>query len=123
MSESQTVSPAPRRARAPYVPAVGPRLKKLLYFVFVLVALLGANSAYLASITFLGWLKEVPYENSFYMWMLLGHVVVGLLMIAPVIVFGVIHMFNARKRKNRRAVRVGYALFAVAIVVLLTGLL
>ena len=41
-------SPKPKRV---YVPAIGPRLKILLNFVFVLLALLGANSLYLACIT------------------------------------------------------------------------
>ncbi len=51
MSDSVTRgADAPRSKRA-YIPAVGPRLKVLLYFVFALTALLGANSAYLAGIT------------------------------------------------------------------------
>ena len=45
-------------ARVKYVRAVGPRLRLLLYAIFGLVAVLGANSVYLASITFLGWLKR-----------------------------------------------------------------
>ena len=40
-------APAPKRK---YVRAVGPKLRLLLYFIFGLVAILGANSAYLASI-------------------------------------------------------------------------
>ena len=41
-----------------YVRAVGPRLRKLLYFIFVLVALLFANSGYLALVTFLEWVRN-----------------------------------------------------------------
>src|SRR6266853_6840708 len=110
-------------ARTKYVRAVGPRLRLLLYFIFGLVALLGANSVYLASITFLQWLnKELTYENYFYQFMFLGHLVLGLLLLLPFILFGLIHIKNAHARPNRRAVRVGYLLFAISLVLLFTGL-
>ncbi len=118
-----TAATGPDQPRRMYVRAVGPKLRKLLYGVFVLVALLFANSAYLGSITFLGWLKNAVYENNFFFWMFLAHIVLGLLLILPLVLFGVIHFFNARKRQNRRAVRVGYALFVVSILVLVTGLM
>lgn len=111
--------PAPKK----YVRAVGPRLRKLLLFVFALLALLGANSGYLASITALEWWTHRTYQNYFYQYMFLGHLALGLLLIVPFIVFGVVHMLNSWNRRNRRAVRVGYALFAVCIIVLITGLL
>jgi tetratricopeptide (TPR) repeat protein len=121
---SATISPAPATVPRPpgYVPAVGPRLKKLLIFVFVVVALLGANSLYLASITFLEWWKGLTYQNYFYQLMFLAHLALGLLLLAPFLAFGFIHLFTARKRRNRRAVRVGYALFTTSIILLLTGL-
>ena len=50
-------APTPPPARKKYVRAVGPRLRVLLLCIFGVVALLGANSVYLASITFLGWFK------------------------------------------------------------------
>ena len=57
--------------------------------------------------------------------MFLGHLILGLLLIVPV--SGVCprsHMAHTRQRKNRRAVRMGYALFLVAAwCLLLTGLL
>ena len=96
-----------------YVRAVGPRLRLLLYFIFGLVALLGANSIYLASITFLEWLQGLSYQNYFYMLMFGAHLVLGLLLVVPVIVFGVVHIKNAHDRPNRRAVRVGYLLFVI----------
>src|SRR6058998_1019416 len=105
-----------------YVRAVGPRLRLLLYFIFGLVALLGANSVYLASITFLQWLnKELTYENYFYQFMFLGHLVLGLLLLLPFVIFGLLHIKNAHARPNRRAVRVGYALFSTSLMVLVTG--
>jgi len=103
--------------------AIGPKLRKLLYVVFALLALLGANSGYLASITALEWLTGATYQNYFYFLMFLGHLVLGLALLIPFLVFGVIHMRNSRGRRNRRAIRVGYALFTVSCAVLLTGLL
>lgn len=115
---------APAR-RAP-IKAVGPRLKKLLIFIFILVALLGANSVYLSGITFLNFLHSgegVSYQNWFYLVMFLGHLVLGLILILPFIAFGAIHIWNTRHRKNRRAIRVGYVLFAVSLVLLATGVM
>src|SRR5438445_9141111 len=110
-------------SRKKYVRAVGPRLRVLLFFIFGLVALLGANSAYLASITFLEWLKKgVSYQNYFYQYMFLAHLVLGLLLVVPFIVFGVCHIKNAYNRPNQRAVRVGYALFVVSLILLISGI-
>ena len=117
-----TTSPAPKPARK-YVRAVGPRLKKLLYVIFALAALLGANGLYLTSITALEWYTNRTYQNFFYQYMFLGHLVLGLIFVTPFIVFGVIHLLATRNRKNRRAVRIGYALFGISIAVLVTGLL
>ncbi len=116
-------SPVPGKKR--YVRAVGPRLRVLLLVVFGLFALLGANSVYLSSITFLTWLdreKGVSYENYFYQFQFLAHLVLGLLIVLPVIIFGLIHIKNSHDRPNRRAVRVGYALFVVALVLLFSGI-
>ena len=106
-----------------YVPAVGPRLRRVLMVVFALVSLLGANSAYLMSITGLEWATGHTYQNYFFQYMFLGHLALGLLLVVPLVLFGTVHMFNTHNRKNRRAVRIGYALFAVSIAVLVTGVL
>ncbi len=106
-----------------YVRAVGPKLRKLLFVVFALVALLFANSGYLGSITFLEWSSGKVYQNYFYYLMFIGHIVLGLLLILPFVIFGFIHLLNARNRRNRRAVRVGYVLFATSILVLISGVL
>jgi tetratricopeptide (TPR) repeat protein len=106
-----------------YVRAVTPGLRKLLYVVFGLVALLGANSLYLVAITALEAIKQQTYQNYFYQLMFLGHLVLGLLLIGPFVLFGTFHMLYAKNRRNRRAVRVGYVLFGVSITVLVSGLL
>ena len=120
------VPPAPPAApaRRRYVPAVGPRLRIVLYLVFGLFALLGANSAYLSSITFLEWWNQpVLYQNYFYQTMFGLHLALGFLLLVPYLVFGLVHLKNAAHRPNRRAVRVGYALLLAGIVVLVTGVL
>jgi hypothetical protein len=109
-----------------YVRAVGPRLRVLLFGIFALVAVLGANSVYMAAVTFLNFLhreRSISYENWFYFIMFLGHIVLGLILIVPVLVFGLVHLANARGRRNRRAVRVGYALFFVCLLLMGTGVL
>ena len=103
--------------------AIGPGLRKLLYVVFALVAVLTANSAYLAGVTFLEWGTGRTYQDYFYLVMFLAHVVLGLLLVAPFIVFGLVHLRNTYNRKIRRTVRIGYALFFVCIAVLVTGIL
>ncbi|MCA9141959.1 MAG: hypothetical protein H6823_09525 [Planctomycetaceae bacterium] len=127
MSESSSpLDPAALAAQgAPkkYVRAVSPRLRKLLYFIFALVALLGANAAYLSSITAFEWIQNQTYQNYFYQYMFLAHLVLGLILIVPFVAFGTFHMLAARNRRNRRAVRIGYVLFAAGLIVLISGLL
>lgn len=109
--------------RTKYVRAITPKLRVLLYIVFGLFGILSANGIYLASVTFLEWWREEQYQDHFYQLMLLMHLFLGLLLITPVIVFGISHMLKARGRRNKRAVKIGYALFAIALAILTTGLL
>lgn len=104
--------------KRPYVKPVGPKLKKLLAVVFGLFALLVVNSVYLASISVAG----TQYQNWFYLNMFALHLVLGLLIIVPVIAFGVAHIRNTHYRKNKRAIRAGYALFAVSLILLASGI-
>lgn len=103
--------------------AVGPRLRILLNVVLATVALLGANAVYLSSVTAFEWFTQHTYQNYFYQYMFLAHLVLGLLLCIPFLVFGVLHMKAAWHRRNRRAVRIGVVLFVVGVLVLLTGLL
>jgi hypothetical protein len=105
------------------VPAIGPRLRRLLLAVSVLVALLGANSLYLAAITALESASGSTYENYFYQYMFLGHLVLGFVLIVPFLVFAAIHLRNTLKRRNRRAVRIGYFLLVASVLLLASGVL
>ncbi len=106
----------------PYPPVIGPRLRKLLGFVFTLSGLLAVNSVYLAGITLAQWYTGELYEAYFYQLMFLGHLVLGLTLVLPVIVFGLLHLRNAWPRPNYRAVRAGLALFATVLLLLASGI-
>src|SRR5579864_910564 len=111
------------RQGRPYEPAVSPRLRVLLALIFAAVALLGATGFYLLSISILEIVKRPQtLQNFFSLSMILVHVLVGVAIIIPFLVFGFAHLSTARHRKNRRAVRLGFVLFITGIAVCLTGL-
>ena len=115
-------TPTPESApRKKYVRSVGPRLRIVLYMVLGLFAILGANSAYLSSISLLEWSTGQIYQNYFYQVMFLVHLVLGLLLVLPFIVFGIGHIKNSHDRPNKRAIRVGWLLMVASIVVLISG--
>ncbi len=105
-----------------YVPVIGPRLRVLLFVVFGLTALLGVNSIYLVTVSLAQRAGGEVYENYFYQWMFLGHLVLGLVVVVPFVLFGAFHLRNAIVRPNRRAVRAGLALFTTSLIVLATGI-
>ena len=105
----------------PYEPALGPRLKILLFIVFAATALLGVSGVYLLSIRLLeGW-RQQTYTNPFTLQMFVAHILIGIGIVLPFLLFGCTHLLTARKRKNRRAVRLGIALFVSGILVVLSG--
>ncbi len=118
--EMSPAGPAARPSRR-YVRAVGPRLRWVLRVVFALGALLGANSAYLAAVTVLEWMRGLSYQNYFYQLMFLAHLALGLLLVGPFLVFCVGHIRNALARGNRRAMRAGWLLLAASLVLLGSG--
>ena len=113
---------APKKKTKP-ARVVGPRLRVLLVAVLAMFSLLGANGIYLTVVTWTQHFTGEVYEDLFYQYMFLAHLVLGVILIAPVVVFGFVHMWLARNRRNRRAVRIGYALFVISIVVLISGVL
>jgi tetratricopeptide (TPR) repeat protein len=102
--------------------AVGPRLRWLLIALLSAAALLSANSVYLAAVTFLEWATARPLENYFYQYMFLAHLVLGLAVVVPFAVFVLFHLRAARRRRNRLALRTGYALGISSASLLATGL-
>ncbi len=120
-SDNAATLPTPLPATSKPKRAVGPRLRVVLVVVLTMFSLLAANGIYLASVTFIQWWREIVIEDYFYQIMVLAHLVLGFVFTVPVIVFGLIHWNASRNRRNKRAIRIGYALFAIAIVVLLSG--
>ena len=110
-----------RRGRT-YTPAVGPRLKPLLYAVLGGFALLGATGIYLAAITALGYVQGSRSETFFYYVMFALHLVLGFLLITPFVAFGGIHLLTSWNRPNKSAIRAGLALLAASLVILITGI-
>lgn len=110
------------RTFAPYVPAIGPKLRVLLLVVFGLFAFLGATGVYLAAVTLLNYAQSpASYTTPFALWVFLGHVVVGVVGTVPFLVFGAVHWFSARSRPNRVAVRLGVLLFFAGLLVCASG--
>lgn len=103
--------------------AIGPKLRIVFHVVLGLLAIIGANSLYLAGVTFLGWWNAKTYQDYFYNWMFLLHVVLGLAVLVPFLIFGFVHWRNTKDRKIRRTVMIGYALMGVCFVVLGSGFL
>lgn len=122
-ASASTAPPAAPPARFVIVSPVSPGLRRLLYVVFALAALLGLNSVWLGGVTLLGWLRQQNLETPLYHGMFLGHLLLGLLFIPPLVTFGVLHWRLAADHPNWRAVRVGKFLFFASLGVVLTGLL
>lgn len=123
MTDTLPAASAGSVSRRRYVPVIGPRLRKLLFVVLGLFALLTVDSLYLGGITLLEWQSGETYQDYFYQIMFLVHLALGLLIVLPVIVFGIIHLRNAWSRPNRRAVYAGLGLYGVAWLLLLSGLI
>ena len=103
-------------------PAVGPRVRWVLVAVMFLAAAVSANSIYLGLITFLEWTTGRSLQNYFYQYMFLGHLALGLALLVPFAAFLFFHIRAALRRRNRMALRSGYALGAASVTLLVTGL-
>lgn len=110
-----------RRGRV-YTPAVGPRLRPLLWVILIGFALLGANGVYLASVTALTWWQGTTQQTYFYMMMVILHLALGFALVLPFLAFGFAHLATSWKRPNKGAVRYGIALLICALVLLASGL-
>jgi tetratricopeptide (TPR) repeat protein len=104
-------------------PVITSRLGRLLGVVFLLFSLLVVNSVYLGAITILEQSSDKVYQDYFYLLMFLVHLVLGLMLTVPVIIFAVGHMRRAWSRPNRYAIRAGMALLTGLLLVLVSGLL
>jgi len=111
--------PTRRRVRK----AVGPKLRILLIMVLGLFALLLVNSIYLGGVTWLEWRDGETYQDYTYQAMFLFHLIAGLALVVPALLFIGFHMRNTWQRRNRRAVYAGLGLFAAMLALLVSGIL
>ena len=102
--------------------AVTRRLRIVLVVVLGLFALLSIDSLYLVAITLAENLAGEIYQNYFYQLMFLLHLVLGLGLVVPALVFVFVHLARTWRRPNKNAVRAGYGLLAMMLVLLFTGL-
>lgn len=119
---SASVQPLRDRRGRTYTPAIGPKLRPLLWVILLAFAVLGANGVYLASVTALTWYLGTTQQTFFYMLMVLLHLALGFLVVVPFLVFGLAHLATSWRRPNREAVRYGLALLVAALVILVSGL-
>jgi tetratricopeptide (TPR) repeat protein len=112
----------PKAAPAPYVPALGPWLRVLLWVVFTGFALLGATGVYLSAVSLVNFvMSPQDYTTEFYHWVFLAHIGIGVIGTLPFLAFGGYHWWTARHRKNRLAVKLGIAVFLCGVLVAATG--
>ncbi len=117
VSEMSPTERRPRVVRPVLLPAMRPHLAAVLG----LFALLALNSLYLLGVRLLGLATDSSFENRPYLVMFLLHLVLGLALLLPAVVFLSWHLKRALGHPNRRAVRVGLGLLVAAAVVLVTG--
>ena len=90
--------------------------------VFALFGLLAVNSLYLMSVTIAEAVSDELYQEYFYQLMFLLHLLLGLIIVLPAVIFGALHLRNAWPRPNYRAVRAGLALYISVLLLLVSGL-
>ncbi len=103
-------------------PVITGRTRWLLRLVLGMSAVLAGTSLYLLAIRGISRVTGGSAESTVAVWMFFVHLVLGLAVIGPSVIFAVLHMLGARDRPNRRAVKVGYGLFCSVLLVIATGI-
>ena len=112
-----------RTQRGPSGPVVTRSLRIWLRIVLALFGLLVLDSIYLVAVDLAAWWAGDSREDGTYLWAILVHLGLGLLLLVPFVIYGVMHAWRGRYRPNRRAVAVGWALLWIGVALLVTGLL
>jgi len=118
---STPVLPARDRAGRIYKPAIGSRLRPLLWVILIGFALLAANGFYLSSVTALTWYLGTTQQTFLYMLMVALHLFLGLVLVIPFLIFGFAHLATSWKRPNKWAIRYGLILLGAGLVTLASG--
>jgi len=107
--------------RIRYRKALGPYTSPLVQVVFAGAAIMGLNAGYLALVTLLEQATGDSYQDWFYLYMFLAHVVLGIVLMIPVFGFIAGHARNVYNRPNRPAVRAGLTLAAITVILFASG--
>ncbi|MEE2914540.1 MAG: multiheme c-type cytochrome [Pseudomonadota bacterium] len=102
---------------------VTPGMHRLLAALLIAFAVLVVDSVYLGTISFLEWRSGETLQGFTYQIAFLLHLALGFAIIAPALVYSFMHLRRALHRPNRLAVRLGLALFAVTLVLFVSGIL
>ena len=103
-------------------PVVSPRLRRLLVVILGLTALLVLDSIYLSAVTFVQWVTDSALEDLYYQYAFLAHLVVGVVLIAPTLVFIGLHLTRAVHKENRVAIAFGTGLATSVLLLFGTGI-
>lgn len=103
--------------------AVTPRLRRILLLVLVGFGLMSIDSIYLLGVRFFAEVAATPSDTLLSIWAFLIHVILGLLLVVPVVLYGFGHLLRARRSPNQNARRVGYVLLATSLILLISGVL
>ncbi len=101
---------------------ITPRLRIVLYTILCLFSVLLANGLYLSGVTFMEWYFTRSFQDLFYTYMFMLHLVLGLIFVVPFVSFGIYHWRLSHKRRNKRAIAIGYTLLGSGVIVLISGL-
>lgn len=104
------------------LPVVTKGMRRLLVAVLVVISLLVVDSVYIGVVSFVQWLTSDIIENAIYQAMFLVHLVLGVLVIVPTLIFGAMHLRRAITRPNRTAVRLGIGLFVTIVLLFVSGI-
>jgi tetratricopeptide (TPR) repeat protein len=105
------------------IPVLSPALRRLLLVVLIGGGLMAVSSLYLLAVTVAEGLSGVVLQNQAYLVLFLGHVVLGLVLMVPVLLFGALHFRRARRRPNRYAIQAGVGLYVSLVALFVSGIL
>ncbi len=108
--------------RGPLPAVLSPGLRRLLAALLVLFGVLLIDSLYLVSVTAVEEVSGETLQNAFYLYLFLAHLVLGLALVLPALIFGALHFLRARRRPNRYAVRAGIGLYLSLVLLFGSGI-
>jgi tetratricopeptide (TPR) repeat protein len=120
-------APAAGSLPAPDGAPAGRRVPRLILRAAVVVTLTGlgltaASGVYLAALRLLEWARGQTYTNRLTLWLFLGHLVIGIIPSALLVLFGAILVWKSRRRPGPLATGAALGFFFASAAALLAGL-